>query len=127
MQEVTVSKDELIETLTQNQKTHQADFEIAWEAFRTKAEENLSRILDDLKHAPRGGVLNLHVGLEAPQNHTEDYERAIAMCQWEQRDEVTLQEHEFTQYVQDKWGWKRGFETANMMYTGSTSPSAARR
>lgn len=124
MREVEVDKEQLIATLVANKVTHEADWEIAWEAFREKAMKNCGKIIESLKKAPKGGVVELYVGLQPPENHSDDYKRALEMCEWERSDYVTLTEGEFKCYVQDQWGWKAGFETSNAFYTGSTSPSS---
>jgi hypothetical protein len=123
MKNVKVTKQRLLEVLMENRLTHQRDFDIAWEAFRTKATENVQRILDTLKGAPHGKPVELWVNLTPPENHVEDYDRAVEMCQWEVGDEVVLSEAEFRQFVQDEWSWKGQFTTANKLYTGSESPS----
>lgn len=123
MKNVKVKKEQLRATLLKNRDTHVADFEIAWDAFRGKAERNLQRLLDKLRDAPRGAAVELYVGLEPPQNHVGDYTRAIEMLDWEVGEEVTLTEQEFQQFVQDDWSWKQQFSMTNIKYTGSASPS----
>lgn len=126
MRQVEVDKDQLIRALEKNMVTHVADFEIAWEAYRKAAISNVEKILASAKSAPKGKAIQLYVNLQAPENHESDYTRALEMCDWELNDKVTLSEAEFRQFVQDEWGWKDQFESANMMYTGSASPSARR-
>jgi hypothetical protein len=126
MRQVTLEKERLVETLTVNREKHEADFEIVWEAFRKQAMSNAKKIVDSLKEAPMGAVINLNVGLQPPVNHSDDYTRAIEMCKWEVEDHVQLDEQEFAQYVQDEWGWKQQFEGSNFLYTGMASPSSGR-
>jgi len=127
MQTVEVTKTQLKKTLEENLETHQKDFEIAWTAFREKAIENFEERLRAIKSARKGEQINLHVGLTVPEDHSEDYVRALEMLKWEVGDTVKLEEHEFQQLVQDDWGWSRSFKFSNMSYTGSESPSARRR
>lgn len=126
MRQVTVQKADLLETLGKNAVTHVADFELAWEGFRKKALQNAESIVNSLKNAKQGQEVRLHVNLAPPQNHADDYNRAIEMCNWEVGTQVTLSESEFAQFVQDDWGWKQNFTASNMMYTGEASPSSAR-
>lgn len=126
MRQIKVSKDQLVHTLQVNMVTHETDFEIAWEAYRKAAISNVEKILDNAKRAPKGKAIQLYINLQAPENHVNDYTRAIEMCEWEISDEVDLTEGEFRQFVQDQWSWKDQFETSNKMYTGSVSPSSVR-
>lgn len=126
MRNVTVEKDELRKILEKNMVTHVADFEIAWEAYHKAVMSNAEKLLTAAKNMKKGKNVNLYINLTTPENHEEDYVRAIEMCDWEVKDEVELTEAEFQQFVQDKWQWKNNFEASNMMYTGSASPSAVR-
>lgn len=123
MKTVKVNKDDLLEKLVANQETHQKDFELAWDGFRIKAMDNVTAMLDTLKQAISPQQVNLWVNLEAPENHSEDYVRAIEMLAWEVGDEVVLSEAEFRQYVQDLWGWTHAVSMSNIAYTGHEHPS----
>lgn len=123
MRNITVHKNNLLATLQGNRETHIADFDIAWEAFRKKAEENMVALLKRLRNAPHGGEVQLWIGLDPPVNHVEDYDRAIEMLGWAISDEIELSEGEFRQLVQDEWGWSAQVAASNMLYTGSQGPS----
>jgi hypothetical protein len=125
MRKITVSKQQLVETLTKNRETHQADFDLAYEGFREKAEANVEALLGRIKNAEHGQPVQLWINLEPPVNHITDYDRALQMCEWELGDEMELTEQEFQQLVQDNWSWKDAFSTSNKLYTGSASPSSA--
>lgn len=124
MRTVTVKKARLLETLKANREIHAADFEITWDAFRERAKQRVDELLGQVHRARRGEHFDLSLGLVPPQDHSEDYDRAIEMVDWEVGDEVVLQEHEFQQYVQDEWGWKAQTALSNQTYTGSESPSS---
>lgn len=126
MNQVTVDKHELRKILEKNMDTHHADFELAWDGFQKKALQNAESIVKALKNVKKGGQVTLHVNLSPPQNHTDDYQRAIEMLDWEQENRVVLTQGEFMQLVQDDWGWKQNFTASNMMYTGEASPSSRR-
>jgi len=123
MREISVSKAQLVETLRRNRDTHQADFDLAYEGFRAKAEENVERLLDQIRSADHGKPIQLWINLEPPTNHVEDYDRALEMCEWELGDKMALTEQEFRTLVQDEWSWKGQFSMSNRLYTGSESPS----
>ena len=126
MKEIKVNKDKLIEALSANRETHQADFDLAYEGFREKAMENVEALLNRIKNAEHGTPVQLWVQLEPPVNHVEDYDRALQMCSWEIDDELILTEREFQELVQDDWSWKSQFSVSNKLYTGSASPSSER-
>lgn len=123
MEKVEVSKAELKARLKENLETHQKDFEIAWEAFREKAVHNFEERLKQVKNLKKGEQINLFVNLTVPEDHTNDYEQALDMLDWEVDETVMLTQYEFTQLVRDDWGWKGAFAQTNAFYTGSMSPS----
>lgn len=123
MKTVTVKKTELLKTLKKNKKSHKEDYDLSWKEFKKRATENFEARLKQVKNLRKGQHIELWVNLELPEDHTSDYDRAIEMLEWEVGDEVTLQEHEFAQFVQDQWGWSGKFAATNQMYTGSVSPS----
>lgn len=124
MKTVRVSKERLKEVLIGNREIHQADFDLAWDAYHEKVVANVEALLGNARRARRGEPLRLFVDLEAPQNHVDDYDRAIEMLEWTDDEFVELTEQEFQQYVQDDWTWKRAFSVSNKFYTGSESPTS---
>jgi RNA-splicing ligase RtcB len=126
MRSVKVDKDKLLGTLRTNAETHKQDFEIAFAAFQEKVIENVEARLASWKAGNEVTQEALWINMEVPEDHSEDYERAIEMLAWEVGDEVVLQEQEFREYVQDKWTWKGKFATDNQFYTGHVSPSSIR-
>lgn len=123
MNNIEVQKDRLLETLRANMETHRADFELAWEGYRTKAMVNLSELLDAMKDPRKARSVNLSLNLQRPVDHTADYKRAIEMCDWHEGDTIVVSESEFAEFVQDDWHWKGQFRSSNVMYTGMASPS----
>jgi hypothetical protein len=63
--------------------------------------------------------LNLNLGLVYPEDHSQDYERAIRMMQMSVFDEVKLTVSEFDAYVMNNWEWKRNFLLSNRGYVDS--------
>lgn len=123
MASVNVDKHRLREALEDNRKTHRADFVIAWEAYQKKAILELADRLQKAKDAKSPDNIDTYILLQVPEDHTEDYDRAIEMLFWELNDSVTLTDHEFQNFIQDKWRWKEQFVQSNTFYTGSASPS----
>lgn len=121
MESVRVEKAKLLETLRENRKTHKKDFELAWEGFEKEYRRNVENLLS--KRLSPYKPVELFINLQVPEDHTEDYDRAIEMLSWEVEDQIELTETEFRQFVQDNWSWKDQFIMSNTRYTGSVSPS----
>lgn len=115
MRTITVNVPDLLVTLTENRDSHRATFDKAMEVFRVKAIEVLD---EQIKAIQRGGVPDRYLRLPVPEEHTSDYDRAIEMLRWHQGDSIELTEGEFTQYVQDDWGWRQSFMSNTTSYTG---------
>lgn len=116
MKTIKVPKEQLVGKIKENLENHRAEFEKAWDGYRAKYLKNIEAILDAAKDARRGTELVHFVNLTAPQDHTADYKRALEMLEWDTEQLVELTQQEFSQYVQDDWGWKEQFQTTNSMY-----------
>lgn len=111
---VTVSKAKLLEVLRKNREEHRGAFLAAQKGYREDVIKELDRMLAD---AREGRNIRVAVGLDAPQDHTKDYDRAIRMLEMCIPEEVFVTEREFDQYVQDEWGWKAQFVGTNAKYS----------
>lgn len=123
MQSITVEKSTLRETLVANRDTHVKDFEIAWEAYHKSVITKAEKILAKAKSADVGDSVDIYSELDAPRNHSSDYNRAIEMIDFDINDAVELSEADFKTLIQDNWQWKTKFSHDNTFYTGSASPS----
>lgn len=121
MYQVTVTKERLRTALEANRKAHVEAFDAVWEAFRKKAEANAHELYQQIIDARKGDTIRLGLQMQVPENHADDYDRALQMLDWETGDEVVLSEGEFTQLIQDDWGWKRQFATTGFAYMGDTA------
>lgn len=115
MKQVKMSKTALQAVVKKNREEHRELFEEAHEAFREKAIGNLESRIQQIKS---GKPVELYLNLVVPEDHTDDYDRVIAMLDYELDDEVTLSAGEFAQYVQDDWGWKANFSQSYTVNTG---------
>lgn len=120
MNDVRVSKTDLRAKLEANRQAHVEAFAAVWSGFQKKAETQAHEMYQAIIDARQGDHLRLSLSLVVPENHEDDYTRALEMLDWEQDDIVVLQQHEFAQLVQDDWGWKRAFATTGMAYVGDT-------
>ena len=113
MRNVVMEKDRLMTALVNNRKGHRDSYVEARTIFRAKVIENLTSMLDRAKN---GDKIELWVGLPEPEDHTNDYDRALAMLNDDVRDEIELSQAEYAQFVQDDWGWKQSFTANTMSY-----------
>jgi hypothetical protein len=106
MEKITVKKDELLAKLQENRADHRRIFEEALDGFRTQTITELETHIAAIRAGKRRDV---YVQKIVPQDHTGDYDRAIAMTTMSIGDTVTLTERDFAQYVMDDWGWQGQF------------------
>lgn len=114
MKQITVDKDELVEALKANRQHHVDTFEQVLEDYKNEAIRQLDDYIDRIRN---GEVAEVMVHLPAPENYEAQYDKAIAMVEWEQHDTVILDKGEFDQYVLDNWAWKRGFDETVAAYS----------
>lgn len=113
MDTITVRKDDLIKTLKENRDAHREQFLRAQSAYRMAMIEELDRALDEAK---RGKTIKRAFALPVPEDHTDDYDTAIAMLEWHTKDAVELSQREFMTYVENKWGWLTSFAANTQSY-----------
>jgi hypothetical protein len=102
MQSITVDKEKLIETIKRNRDSHRDQFLVAQERFR----EEVIRLLDERLAAARDGKkVDLAIRLPEPEDFTSYYDTALNMLEWEEADEVELDQTDFERYVENKWEW----------------------
>ena len=111
---VTVKKDELLTALKKNREEHRTTFLDAQKGYREDVIKELDQMLKD---AREGKNIRRSVALIEPQDHTRDYDRAIRMLTMCVKEEIFITEQEFSQYVQDDWGWKAQFVGSTERYT----------
>lgn len=122
MSEVVVRKDRLLDILKSNKDAHRGQFLEALENYKTRSIELLEEHVERIRS---GSVETVLVHLPRPEDHTDDYERAIATLEWTIFDEVELTIREFDMYVRDNWNWKAAFVATNTMYASPESVRAA--
>lgn len=114
MQTITVDKAQLLATLKENRKKHVKEFKEAKANYLKIVAKELAK---RLKKVESGKKFHLNfTGLYEPQSHTEDFDRAIGMVEWEQADSIKLSQEDFTRYIQDDWEWKAHFRRMSETY-----------
>lgn len=115
MDDITVSKERLIETLKDNREKHRATFLAGQKVYRAKMIAELDRALDEAKN---GGAIQRAFSLPVPEDHTDDFDTVIAMLEWDQAETVVLSYRDFQTYVENQWGWRASFATSTEAYVG---------
>lgn len=117
MKQVTVQKDKLLETLRHNREEHHQLFEKGQQIYHDKVIEVLEK---RLKEAREGNRVRTYINLPEPVDYTDEFDRAIAMIEWDEGSTVTLDSQEFRRYVLNKWEWEASFNmTTNAYVTGA--------
>lgn len=119
---VRVKKAELLAALEKNREQHHAIFLEAVDGYEKEAERLLEEHLDRLRDsAGKSKPMLLRIFLDAPSDHTEDYDAAISMLQWSEDDTVEIDQQTFRNYVLDDWQWKRQFLASNSYYSATAA------
>lgn len=100
MNNVTVSKEELLKVLKDNKAKHVQIYTDAIEGVRVQYKGLLEK---ELKKLEDGKEFKASVSVQLPINHEEEYNEVIEMLEMSVDEEIELTRHEFQQYVQDKW------------------------
>jgi len=114
MNEVTVKKGALLDALRKNRENHRQEFLDAQEGWKLVILAELETRLED---ARKGRHIKSSFSYPEPQDHTKDYDRVIRMVEMEVHEELTIQEHDFAQFVMDDWEWKANWTAGNVQYT----------
>lgn len=100
MNNVVVSKDELLKVLKENKEKHVQIYNDALEGVRVEYGKLLRK---ELKKLEDGKEVKSSVTITMPVSHEEQYDEVIQMLEMSVEKEIELTRHEFQQYVQDKW------------------------
>ncbi len=118
---VRVSKTRLIEQLQSNRERHQREYQEALAGYRGQLVTVLSR---KLERAKRKEDVSHAIDLERPVDHLSEYDRALAILEWEEQDAVDLPLEDFERWVLDAWSWREAFKALHESYTLGTAPRA---
>ena len=118
METIEVIRADVIEKLKENRQKHIDAFTEANANYRQTVVDALIARSNDILG---GGKINLYFALPEPEDHTEDYDEAIAALTWDQRPNIELTRVEFSQYVLDKWRWGQSFLANTVSYTAAAA------
>lgn len=119
MKSISVRKESLIERLVENREKHKKEFNELnvkyHSALRKEFEDRLNKINAGINLTSHDHYIR---NVPVPENHTDDYTRAIDMLNWDENDRVELNEDDFRRYIQDDWDWRGQFEGTKFSYSG---------
>jgi hypothetical protein len=125
---VQVEKGRLLKTLHQNLGKHRVEYLTAVQGYHEKVDALIKKLAATAAHATpdrRGpGLDAIHevhselMHLDRPSNHSDSYEQAIALMEWETRETVELSINDFECYVRDNWTWMTSFKNTVSNYSG---------
>ena len=114
MHSVKVKRLPLLEQIKTNRDAHRDQFLKAQAGFRERVIEELDAMLAE---ARQGKGLRTSVRLVAPEDHTAEYDRVIAMLEMSVDDELQIDSASFNQYVRNEWAWFQRASTINAVYS----------
>ena len=120
MDEVRVSKADLLATLMVNLEKHQTEIN---DLFQLRREDVVETFLETIKDIE--GDINFapeeSYNFPSAYDHTRDYKRTIKMLKMSLDDDVKLTTRQFEMFVLDEWDWKHELSTANAFYSSKSN------
>jgi hypothetical protein len=118
MNPINVNRLQLIAKVQANRDDHAAANAIAEAAYREVAAKWLHAQLEliGIGHLP---ARSMPRDMPQPEDHTGDYDGAIAMLQWSTDDRYELDESTFANLVLNQWHWSGSWAATNSSYSSS--------
>ncbi|MEN6293116.1 MAG: hypothetical protein ABFD07_14025 [Methanobacterium sp.] len=118
MENIRVSKQELLKVVTENREKHKTEYLEAIKAYRVKAADLLNQ---ELQKIVSGDKFQVRFDLIKPESHEKEYDLAIKMLEMSVDETIEISQQEFNELVNDEWNWKYSFNNAyfsNHTYVG---------
>ena len=112
MKEITAKRDRVLETIRANRTKHQTEYKEALAEYAQKLAVFVQKKVDEIK---AGAILSpnqLLPPFEKPQDHTESYDVAITLLEYEIREDITLDTADVESYLMDRWTWMKSFKAS---------------
>ena len=113
MRTVKINTKELLEILKTNREQHIKDYNEARTGYRADAIAELTKMLEQA--IDDGTILRFITAVE-PVSYEASYNTVVRMLELSADTLTELTMQEFTQYVEDKWGWKESFTNTTAFY-----------
>ena len=133
MNTVKVRKQELMDILVKNRAEHEEEYRKACVVFWDDTRADIGSALDEINELLKTkaesiadlSALNRDVArvmikmteFSEPEQHLDDYDRAIAMLKMSVDTEIVLTADQFKNYVHDDWQWSRSFASNTRAYS----------
>lgn len=112
----TVNVTDLLATLRTNRDGHRDAYLTAKAGYIKVVTGQLTKYVEQLADGELLGP-DARFLPSPPEDHTSDYDTAIAMMEWTNDTTIELSQPMFQQYVLDDWNWKEAWKTSNATYT----------
>jgi hypothetical protein len=113
MRTVNIRRTDFIEKVAANRSTHRTVFEKALGGYKRRLVRELERRLADVEAGRR---IEHYIRLPEPEDHTQDYDRILAMADMSIDEVLTLDADDFSRFVMDQWSWKQDFTETTAFY-----------
>ena len=110
---IKVEKGQLLATLKEHKEAHIVEYGKAVQAYKLEAIEQLGKLLKQAED----DKLQLKLKLIEPIDNTGNYDKIIAMFDWEVDNVVELTQSEFNEYVLDENSFTEMARESNAMYS----------
>ena len=110
----TMKREELLDTLRENRERHQQIYDEALVGYCKAAAE----VLEELKKKIAAGeAVPIHTRLCVPTNSLKEYDLVIRMLKCSTDAQVTLDEDQFSCYIEDNWHWQERWLMSNSSFS----------
>lgn len=109
---IKVNKKKLMDQIVENKENHIVEYDKAVIAYKKEALKQLEQQMQEVKQ----GSLNARLNLITPIDNRENYDKILAMFEWEEDEVVELEQSEFNEYVQDETQFALQAKMSNMSY-----------
>ena len=114
--DIVMSKSELLDALKSNKARHKDAFDKASAAYRKQALKELDRLSKEMEKAKDPTKIRVYSNLDVPESHESDYDIEISMLTAHQGDTITVSKPHYRMYVLDQWEWSDRFNTTVSKY-----------
>ncbi len=118
--QITVDKFKLIAKIKENKEAHIKAYAKAVIAYKREALLQLA----ELTKKAKAGDMSLSLQLTTPVDNRENYDKIVAMFDWDVNEQVTLEQSEFNEYIQDETEFARHAKFSNSAYLSLAELSA---
>lgn len=109
---IKVSKQELIDKITENLGKHQEEYD---QSVIDRKQHAIEVLTEQLAESKDGNIPEI-LTFDAVPNHSADYKTVIEMLEMSVDNEIEVTYEQFKRYVRDEWEWKSEFLTVSGMY-----------